>query len=65
MHLLKAFNLCERKSVVKRVTIVKTRVDEESGDSGSSDKVESVTAATEITNVAMAGARKRGNFFGK
>ena len=25
--LLKAFNLCERKSVVKKVTMVKTRVD--------------------------------------
>ena len=28
VHLLEAFNLCERKSVIKRVKIVKTRVDE-------------------------------------
>ena len=34
LNLLKAFNLCERKSVVKRVAIVKTRVDEGSDDSG-------------------------------
>ena len=27
-NLLKAFNLCERNSVVKRVTIIKTRVNE-------------------------------------
>ena len=29
LNLLKAFNLCERKSQVKRVTIVKVRVYEE------------------------------------
>ena len=52
-NLLKAFNLCERKSVVKRVTIAKTRVDEGSGDSGSSGKVTSVTDAMEVTNVVM------------
>ena len=49
----------------KRVTIVKTRVDEESGDSGGSGKVKSVTDATEVTNVVMAGVRKGGNLFGK
>ena len=64
-NLLKAFNLCERKSVVKRVTIVKTRVDEGIGDSGSSSKIKSVTDVTEVTNVVMAGARKRGNLCGK
>ena len=32
-NLLKVLNLCERKSVVKRVIIVKTRVDEGSGSS--------------------------------
>ena len=31
-NLLKAFNLHERKSLVKIITIVKTRVDEGSGD---------------------------------
>ena len=34
-NLLKSFNLCKRKSVVKRVTIVKMRVEKGSG-SGSS-----------------------------
>ena len=53
-NLLKAFNLCERKSVVKRITIVKTRVNEGSGDSGGSDKVKSVTDATQVTNVVVA-----------
>ena len=53
-NLLKAFNLCERKSVVKRITIVKTTVNEGSGDSGGSSKVKSVTDATEVTNVVMA-----------
>ena len=64
-NLVKAFNLCERKSMVKRVTIVKTRVDEGSGDSGGSGKVKSVTDATEVTNVVMAGARVGGNLFEK
>ena len=36
LNLFKAFNLCERKSIVKRIAIVKTRVDEGSGDSGGS-----------------------------
>ena len=40
LNLLKAFNLCERKSMVKRAAIVKTRVDKGSGDSGGSGKVE-------------------------
>ena len=63
--LLTAFNLCERKSMGKRVTVVKTRVDEGSGDSGGSGKVKSVTDATEVTNVVMVDARKGGNLFGK
>ena len=41
-NLLKAFNLRERKSVVKLVTIIKTRVKEGSGDSSGSGNVESV-----------------------
>ena len=49
LNLLKVFNLCEKKSVVKKVAIVKTKVDEESGDSGGSGKVKSVTDATEVT----------------
>ena len=63
LNLVKAFNLCERKSMVKRVAIVKMRVDKGSGDSGS--KVKSVTEATEVMNVVMTGARKRGNLFGE
>ena len=63
--LLKAFNLCERKFVVKRVTIVKMRVDKGSGNSGSSGKVKSVMEATEVTNVVTAGVRNGGNLFGK
>ena len=57
--------MCERKSGVKRVTIVKTRIDEGSGDSGGSGKVKSVTDGTEVTDVVMAGSRKGGNLFGK
>ena len=64
-NLLKGFNLRERKSVVKRVTIIKTRVNEGSGDSNGSGKVKSVTDMTDVTNVVMAGARKGGHFFGK
>ena len=64
-NLLKAFNLCERKPVVKRVTIIKTRVSEGSGDSSGSGKVKSVTDMTEVTNVVMAGTRKEGNLFEK
>ena len=62
-NLLKAFNLCE--SMVKRVAIVKTRVDEGSGDSGCSGKVKKVTNAMDVTNVVKAGARKGGNLYGK
>ena len=65
MNLLKAFNLCERKSVVKRITIVKTRVDEGSCDSGGCNKGKSVTDATEVTNVVMADARNGENLFAK
>ena len=65
LNLMKALNLCQRKCVVKRVAVVKTRVDEGSGDSGGSGKVERVTEATEVTNVVMAGARKGGHLFGK
>ena len=53
--------------MIKRVPIVKTRVDKGSGDrdSGGSGKVKSVTDATKVTNVVMAGARKGGNLFVK
>ena len=64
-NLLKAFNLCERKSVVKRITIVKTRVNGEVGDSGGSRKAKSMTDVTEIRNVVMASTKKGGNLFGK
>ena len=40
-------------------------MDEGSGDSGGSNKVKSVTDATEVTNVVMADARKGENLFGK
>ena len=48
-NLLMVLNLRERKSVVKRVTILKTRVYEESGDSSGSGIVKSVTDTTEVT----------------
>ena len=64
-NLLKAFNLRETKSLVKRVTIIKTRVYEGSGDSSGSDKVMSMIDTTEVTNMVMAGARYGGNLFGK
>ena len=64
-NLLKAFNLCERKSMVKRVTVIKTIVNEGSGDSSGSGTVKSVTDTTEVTTVVMANARKGGNLFGK
>ena len=51
--------------MVMRVTIVKTGVDEGTGDSGDSGKAKSVTDATEVTNMVMAGARKGGNLFRK
>ena len=40
LNLLKAFNLRERKSVVKRNTIIKTRVNKGSGDSSGSGSQE-------------------------
>ena len=64
-NLLKAFNLCERKFVVKRVTIIKKRMNEGSGDSSGSGKVKCVPDTTKVTNVVMAGARKGENLFGK
>ena len=64
-NLLNAFSLRERKSVVKIVTTIETRVNEKGGDSGGSCKVKDVTDATEVTNVVMADARKGGNLFGK
>ena len=59
------FNLSERKSVVKSVTIIKMRMYEGSDDSSGSGKVKSVTDTTEVTNMTMAGARLGGNLFGK
>ena len=53
-NLLKAFNLYERKYMVKIITIVKTRVDEGSGDSGGSGKVKNVM---EVTNLVMTGTK--------
>ena len=47
----------ERKSTVNRVTVIKTRVYEGSGDSSGSGKVKSMTDTTEVTNMVMAGAR--------
>ena len=44
--------------MVKIVTIVKTRVNKVSADSGGSSKVKSVTEATDVANVVMANARK-------
>ena len=46
-NLLKTFNLRERKSVVKRVLVIKMRMNKGSGDSGGSGKVKSVTHTTE------------------
>ena len=45
--------------------MIKTRVNEGSGDSSGGGKVQSVTDATEVTYVVMASARKGGNLFGK
>ena len=56
-NLLKAFNLRKRKSVVKRVTIIKTNVYEGSGGSRDSGEVKSMINTTEVTNIVMAGAR--------
>ena len=51
--------------VLKRVTVIKTRVNKGIGDSSGGGKVKSVTDTTEVTYVIMAGARKEGNLFGK
>ena len=51
--------------MLKRVTVIKTRVNKGSSDSSGGDKVESVTDTTEVTYVVMAGARNGGNLFGK
>ena len=51
--------------MVKRITIIKTRVNEGSGDSSGGGKVKSVKDATEVTNVVMAVDRKGENLFGK
>ena len=45
---LEGVDLHERKSVIKKVTIIKTRVYEESGDSSGSGKVKSRTYTTEV-----------------
>ena len=58
LNLLKAFNLCERKSVVKKITIIQTRVNKGSGDSSGGGKVNILTDTTEVANVVMAGAIK-------
>ena len=47
LNLLKAFNLNERKSMVKRVTIIKTRVNKASGDSGGSRECDGSQESTE------------------
>ena len=51
--------------MLKRVTVIKTRVNKERGDSRGGGKVKSMTDTTEITYVVMVGARKGGNFSGK
>ena len=65
LNFLKAFDLHERKFVVKRFAIVKTRVNKGSGDSRIGGKVMSVTDTEEVANVVMTGARKEGNLMGK
>ena len=50
--------------MLKRVTVIKTRVNKGSGDSSGGGKVKNVTDTTEVTYVVMAGARKGGNLFG-
>ena len=65
LNFLKAFNLHEKKSVVKTVTIIKTTVNKENGDSSGGGQVKSMTDTTEVTNVVMDGARKGRNLFGE
>ena len=45
--------------MLKRATVLKMRVNKESGDSSGGSKVKSVTDTPEVTYVVMAGARKR------
>ena len=61
MCLMLSFSFHERKSMVKRVTIIKTRVNKGSGDSSSGGKVKSAPNTTEVTNAVMASARKGRN----
>ena len=51
--------------MVKRVEIIKTRVNKRSSDRSGGGKVKSVTDTTEVTNVVMAGARKGGRLLEK
>ena len=51
--------------MVKKVAIIKTRVNKGSGNSSGGGNNKSVTDMTEVTNVVMADARKRGHLFGK
>ena len=64
-NLLKAFNLSERKSVVKRITVIKTRVNKEGSNSSGCGKVKSVTDTTEVVNVVMTGSKKLRKFVWK
>ena len=43
--------------MVKRITIIETRVYEGSGDSSGSGKVKNLMDTIEVTNMVMAGAR--------
>ena len=43
LNLLKVFNLRERESMVKRVTVIETRVNKGSADSSSGGKVKCMT----------------------
>ena len=51
--------------MVKRVTIIKIKVNKGSGDSSSSGKVKNEIDTMEVTNVVMADARKGRNLVGK
>ena len=64
LNSLKAFNLHDRKSMVKRVAIIKTGVSEGSSDSSGSGKVKSVTDTMKVTNMVMSCATKCRNLFG-
>ena len=43
--------------MIKRVTIIKTRVYEGSGNNSGSGNVKSMTDTTEVTNMIVSGAR--------